>query len=282
MIHSSSVLLQNIHVNSTSHSHAPARNTDGADTIFADNITFRGWTIDNGDDSIAMKANSTNILIEDCTFYRGLGVAIGSIGQYAGVFETVENVTARDLTCYGTRHAGYIKTWTGQQVGYPPNGGGGGLGCTHFLSPPFSVCSLELKHKTNIEFEINTDPNRCSLDARNITLTNITLQAVTSPALAISQCTTFSGTAGDCNSSLFQLQNLDWGGLHGTTITSTVASLQCSRAAPCRDVEIRNVDLKLTGNGTSAVGYLCSGVEGTRGFNCTGTACVGGSAAGGC
>ena len=29
-----------------------------------------------------MKANSTNILIENCDFYTGLGIAIGSIGQY--------------------------------------------------------------------------------------------------------------------------------------------------------------------------------------------------------
>lgn len=56
--------------------------TDGANTIYADNITFRNWVVDNGDDSIALKANSTNILIEDCEFHTGLGLAIGSIGQY--------------------------------------------------------------------------------------------------------------------------------------------------------------------------------------------------------
>lgn len=56
--------------------------TDGADTVYSNNITFRGWTVDCGDDSIAMKANSTNILIENCDFYTGLGVAIGSISQY--------------------------------------------------------------------------------------------------------------------------------------------------------------------------------------------------------
>jgi galacturan 1,4-alpha-galacturonidase len=123
------IVLQDIYVNSTSLDGQPARNTDGADTIYSDQITFRRWTVSNGDDCIAMKANSTNILIEDSVFYNGLGVAIGSIGQYLGVFERVENVTARNITCYKTRYAGYIKTWTGQQVGYPPNGGGGGLGC---------------------------------------------------------------------------------------------------------------------------------------------------------
>lgn len=50
--------------------------------MYADNITFRNWIVDNGDDSISMKANSTNILIENCDFYTGLGIAIGSIGQY--------------------------------------------------------------------------------------------------------------------------------------------------------------------------------------------------------
>jgi hypothetical protein len=36
----------------------------------------------------------------------------------------------------------YFKTWTGEQVGYPPNGGGGGLGCESF----------SFKHKPIIQF----------------------------------------------------------------------------------------------------------------------------------
>lgn len=93
-------------------------NTDGADTIYANNITFRRWTVQNGDDSISQKANSTNILIEDCDFYNGLGVAIGSIGQYDGVFETIQNVTARNIRGHNTKYAAYIKTWTGVTKGY--------------------------------------------------------------------------------------------------------------------------------------------------------------------
>ena len=129
--HSQRVLLSDIYVNSTSHSRAPARNTDGADTIFSDSITFDRWTVDNGDDSISLKANSTNIVITNSTFYRGLGVAIGSIGQYKDVFETIENVSVSGIQQFGTRNAAYFKTWTGEQVGYPPNGGGGGLGCAY-------------------------------------------------------------------------------------------------------------------------------------------------------
>jgi hypothetical protein len=134
VIHSQNVLLQDIYVNSTTHDGYPARNTDGADTIYSDHITFNRWTVSNGDDSISIKANSTNIVITNSVFYKGLGVAIGSIGQYKDVFETIENVYANNITCYNTAYAAYIKTWTGQQVGYPPNGGGGGLGCKSPLS----------------------------------------------------------------------------------------------------------------------------------------------------
>ena len=131
VIYSENVLLQDIYVNNAGNDGSVSSDTDGANTIYANNITFKGWSVTNGDDSIAMKANSTNIFILDSTFYDGLGIAFGSIGQYKGVFNTIQNVTASNITCYGTLHAAYIKTWTGQQVGYPPNGGGGGLGCEY-------------------------------------------------------------------------------------------------------------------------------------------------------
>jgi galacturan 1,4-alpha-galacturonidase len=143
IIYSKRTLLSNIYVSSTSSSHAGARNTDGADTIYSDYITFDRWTVVNGDDSISLKANSTNIVISNSTFFNGLGVAIGSIGQLKGVFETVENVTVTDIVCHNTKYAAYIKTWTGQQVNYPPNGGGGGLGC--------ECKNVSLKSLTNVE-----------------------------------------------------------------------------------------------------------------------------------
>ncbi|KAH6719621.1 hypothetical protein BKA61DRAFT_454094, partial [Leptodontidium sp. MPI-SDFR-AT-0119] len=46
-------------------------------------------------------------------------------GLYNGVFECIENITADNLICNNTQHAGYFKTWTGQQIGNHPNRGGG-------------------------------------------------------------------------------------------------------------------------------------------------------------
>ncbi|TGO86764.1 hypothetical protein BPOR_0278g00060 [Botrytis porri] len=232
----SSILLQDIYVDSSSSSGSSSRNTDGTDTIYSDNIHFDRWTVVNGDDSIFMKANSTNILVTNSTFYSGLGVAIGSIGQYRGVYESIENVTATGIVFYKTLHGGYVKTWTGEQVGYPRNGGGGGLGF-----------------------------------AKNIPLGNLSFHSLRRPPFSISQClTTFSGAAGNCSSSAFQISDLNMYSVSGR-MTNPVTSFQCSAVAPCTDITMENIDV-VDANKTAGVGYKCTNVVGTSGFTCTGRA----------
>lgn len=52
-----------------------------------------------------MKANSTDITIKNSKFYNGLGIAMGSIGQYNGQYETIERVTAENIEFINTLHA---------------------------------------------------------------------------------------------------------------------------------------------------------------------------------
>lgn len=52
-----------------------------------------------------MKANSTDITIKNCKFYNGLGIAMGSIGQYNDQYETIERVTAENIEYENTLHA---------------------------------------------------------------------------------------------------------------------------------------------------------------------------------
>lgn len=79
-------------------------------TVYANNITFLRWIVSNGDDSISMKQNSTNIYIANCTFYKGLSFAMGSIGQYPGQINVIENVTAENIILYDTIWGARIKT----------------------------------------------------------------------------------------------------------------------------------------------------------------------------
>lgn len=75
------------------------------------------------------------------TQYSGTGMAMGSIGQYKGVYENIQRVQAKDITFVNTLHTVYFKTWTGEQVGYPPNGGGGGLGSKYIPHSGTPLCS---------------------------------------------------------------------------------------------------------------------------------------------
>ncbi|CAI7626411.1 unnamed protein product [Penicillium pancosmium] len=247
IIHSHNVVLDSIFINNTGNS-AQSSNTDGADTIYSSHIIFNNWTVYNGDDSISLKANSTDITISNCKLSNGLGIAIGSIGQYKDQFETVERVSINNIDYENTLHAFYVKTWTDDQNGYPPNGGGGGLG---YLS--------------------------------GVKVTNLKATGLRGAAFAVSQCTRFSGApgVGNCTNSQFQIENVAIENLSGTTQSTRVASLQCSAVAPCTDITIADVDLHLANN-TEANSYLCGNVMSPTGFTCTGDVCVGGSATGEC
>jgi len=211
-------------------------NTDGVDTIYANYITFLRWIVESGDDSMSMKQNSSNIYMANNTFHRGLAYAMGSIGQYNGEVNFIENITALDTYIINSAYAGRVKSWTGRSTGSPPNGGGGGLGW-----------------------------------ARNISFTNFTLDKVGTPWY-ITQCTSYNGVQGGCDTSKFHIENMRWGNTTGTSRGNTVASLQCSGAAPCTGVDIFANKLKVKGNGTVPGSYLCSNVNAPKGFTCTGKA----------
>ncbi|POS77594.1 polygalacturonase [Diaporthe helianthi] len=247
IIHSHNNTLDSIFVNNTGNT-VQSSNTDGADTFFSSDIRFNNWTVYNGDDSISMKANSTDISVTNSKFYNGLGIALGSIGQYKGAFETMERLHFENISYFNTLHAVYFKTWTNDQNGYPPNGGGGGLGY-----------------------------------ASNIVAKNLEMEGMRGGAFTISQCTRFSGApgVGNCTNSQFQIRDFEVQNARGTTKDKRVASFQCSAVAPCTDISLYDIDVKFS-NGTAAPGYLCGNVVNPQGFTCTGPPCVGGSATGGC
>lgn len=132
-------------------------------------VTYLRWTYEGGDDAIAPKQNSTNIYVADFDIHRGSGIALGSIGQYPGQIEVLENFTARNVRLHGSQYGCRLKTFTGLQKGYPPNGGGGGIG-----------------------------------HARNLTCEGFTMSDMAIAAWSVNQKTAFDGQPGGSNTSLFQ------------------------------------------------------------------------------
>ena len=162
-------------------------------------------------------------------------MAFGSIGQFEGQFEVLEDITVRSIATYNNKYGAYVKTWTGVVQGTPPNGGGAGLG---YL--------------------------------RNVTISDFTVEN-SLQAFYMTQCNSYSGFTGQCDTSKFQISDLSISTMGGSLQTDVVASMQCSGAAPCTDISIRDVLFKVNG-GASAKQYLCSNVVRPDGFQCTGKA----------
>ena len=78
--------------------------------LSTNNVTIRGCTFSGGDDNIAIKNDTANVLIEDCVFGNGHGASIGSVPDTNGVMGYVTNITFRNLVMNGNA-ACKIKTW---------------------------------------------------------------------------------------------------------------------------------------------------------------------------
>lgn len=78
---------------------------------------------------IAFKPNSTMITIKNVTSYGTTGLSFGSIGQYPGVTDIIEDIYIEDVKFYNSPQSPgsrgiQMKSWVGVGYGDPPNGGG--------------------------------------------------------------------------------------------------------------------------------------------------------------
>ncbi|KAA1471993.1 pectin lyase-like protein [Dentipellis sp. KUC8613] len=208
-------------------------NTDGIDTYRSDSITMRNWDITCGDDCLAIKGNSTNVIASDITCRGGNGIAFGSLGQYVNLSDIVENVTMEDLkvmridsAIQPNMGAGvYFKSWDGSVSGTPPTGGGGGGGY--------------VKH---------------------VLLRNVHLQQVDLPTQIYQ---TNGGHSGDAPSQL-QFSNITWENWSGTATGARLVNLACSPGAPCSNMVFTGFNVTPPANETAV--YNCSNVISEEGL----------------
>lgn len=65
---------------------------DGWDTYRSSNIIIQDSIINNGDDCVSFKPNSSEILVQNLHCNGSHGISVGSLGQYVGEVDIVENV----------------------------------------------------------------------------------------------------------------------------------------------------------------------------------------------
>lgn len=111
-------------IQAKSTSDAIIANTDGFDTYQSDNVVIRGLDFDAGDDCVSFKPNSTNIIVENAICGGSHGVSVGSLAQYPGVYDIVENIYVHNVSFIDrsdgthTQNGVRLKTWPGGQYGY--------------------------------------------------------------------------------------------------------------------------------------------------------------------
>ena len=105
----------------------PAKNTDGWDTYRSDAVVIQDSVVSNGDDCVSFKPNTTNCVVQGLRCSGSHGISVGSLGQYAGRVDVVQNVYVYNVTMRDASAAARIKVWPGAPTDFQPalRGGGG-------------------------------------------------------------------------------------------------------------------------------------------------------------
>ncbi|KAG0708632.1 glycoside hydrolase family 28 protein [Suillus ampliporus] len=111
------VIYDGINISAVSTSSNLAKNTDGWDIYRSDNVVIINSNINNGDDCVSLKPNSTNIVASNLYCNGSHGISVGSLGQYAGVYDIVENFTSTNVQMHNAENGARIKAFAGPGVG---------------------------------------------------------------------------------------------------------------------------------------------------------------------
>ncbi|KAM0326697.1 hypothetical protein ACHAQA_006568 [Verticillium albo-atrum] len=126
---SSDIIVSDIDLKVKSISKNIAKNTDGWDTYRSDSVVIQNSVINNGDDCVSFKPNSTNIVVQGLQCNGSHGISVGSLGQYIDEFDIVENVYVYNITMSNASDGARIKVWPGMYTPFQPTlSGGGGSG----------------------------------------------------------------------------------------------------------------------------------------------------------
>jgi galacturan 1,4-alpha-galacturonidase len=95
LANSTNVVYQGINIAGYSLDNITAKNTDGWDVYRTSNFVIQNSIINNGDDCVSFKPNSTEGLVQNLHCNGSHGVSVGSLGQYLGEVDIVENLYVR-------------------------------------------------------------------------------------------------------------------------------------------------------------------------------------------
>ncbi|TRX98562.1 hypothetical protein FHL15_000636 [Xylaria flabelliformis] len=171
---SSDILISDMVLTAKSSNSNPVKNSDGWDTYRSDHVVIQNSVIDNTDDCVSFKPNSTNIVVQGLNCHGSHGISVGSLGQYVEQYDIVENVYIYNNTMSDASDAARIKVWPGVHSDFEPIlSGGGGSGYVKNIT-------YEKYESTNNDWaiEVNqcygqSNKTLCELYPSNMTISDI-------------------------------------------------------------------------------------------------------------
>lgn len=204
------------------------------------NIIIQNSVINNGDDCVSFKPNSTEILVQNLHCNGSHGISVGSLGQYAGEVDIVENIYVYNISMYNASDGARIKVWPGSPSAMSVDlQGGGGSGRV-------SNVTYKDMYIENVDYAVEI--TQC-YGQKNLTLCNEFPSNLTISGVEIS-------------------------GIHGTTSDKydpISGYVVCSSPSVCSNISLNDIDV-VAPNGTKNE-FTCGDVDESLlvGINCTST-----------
>lgn len=209
---STNVLFDNINISGYSNDNNTAKNTDGWDTYRSSDITIQNSVVYNGDDCVSFKPNSTSILVQNVYCNGSHGMSVGSLGQYVGEYDIVEDIYVYNISMNNAATGARIKVWPNTPSALSGDlQGGGGTGTV-------SNITFDTMYINNVDYAIQIDQcygqdntTLCLEYPSPLTISNIVIK-------------NFTGTT-------------------STKYDPEIASLACSSTTACSNVTVENINV---------------------------------------
>ncbi|KAI1755718.1 polygalacturonase [Xylaria castorea] len=233
---SSDILISDMVLTAKSSNSNPVKNSDGWDTYRSDHVVIQNSVINNTDDCVSFKPNSTNIVVQGLKCHGSHGISVGSLGQYVEQYDIVENVYIYNNTMSDASDAARIKVWPGVHSDFEPIlSGGGGSGY---------VRNITYERYESINNDWAIEVNQC-YGQSNKTL-----------------CELYPS-----NMTISDIYFIDMWGTTSSKYDPKVGTLVCSSPEQCYNFYAKNVSI------TSPKGksqWICSNFDtlGLEGFDC--------------
>ncbi|KAL4880405.1 pectin lyase fold/virulence factor [Aspergillus karnatakaensis] len=101
------------------------QNTDGWDTYRSHNVVIQDSVIANTDDCVSFKPSSTSAIVQNPSCTGSHGISVGSLGQYIGEVDLVEDIYVYNITMANAGNFARIKVWAGAEASADGLSGGG-------------------------------------------------------------------------------------------------------------------------------------------------------------